>query len=100
MDAPDRSRSETNEPDDRPAEQTTKEFFPNFATVRAALEAGHIGVWCWDTASNTLTWSSNLESIHGLPAGSFDGTYASFENDIHHDDRANVAASLKEALQT
>jgi two-component sensor histidine kinase len=100
MDAPDRSKSKMNEPDGRPAEETAKEFFPNFATVRAALEAGHIGVWCWNIATNAVTWSSNLEAIHGMPAGSFDGTYACFVKDIHHDDRANVAASLKEAVRT
>ena len=70
------------------AEETAKEFFPNFATVRAALEAGQIGVWCWDIAANTMTWSSNLEAIHGMPAGSFDGTYECFEKNIHRDDQA------------
>ncbi len=100
MDAPDRSKSKTREPDDRSAEETATEFFPNFATVRAALEAGHIGVWCWDIPTDKVTWSSNLESIHRMPAGSFDGTYAGFEKDIHRDDQANVAASLREALRS
>jgi PAS domain S-box-containing protein len=100
MDASDRTRSKNSEPDDRPAEQSTERFFPNFATVRAALEAGQVGVWCWDIAANAVTWSSNLESIHGMPAGSFDGTYACFEKDIHQDDRAKVAAALKEAVRT
>ncbi len=99
MDAPDRHNCKTNKPDGRPAEQTAKEFFPNFATVGSALEAGHIGVWCWDIATDRLTWSSNLELIYGMAAGSFDGTYACFESDIHRDDQANVAASLKEAVR-
>lgn len=73
-------------------------FFSDFATVRAALEAGMIGVWSWDVATNTVTWSSNMETIHGLPPGSFDGTYAFFERDIHEDDRARVAEALSEAL--
>jgi PAS domain S-box-containing protein len=100
MAAAERSKSNSSESDGQPAEQAAKEFFPNFATVRAALEAGQIGVWCWDIASNTVTWSSNLETIHGMQAGSFDGTYAGFENDIRGDDQANVAAVVQEALRT
>ena len=61
-------------------------FFPDFATVRAALEAGQVGIWSWDVATNALTWSSNMEAIHGLPPGAFDGTYAFFERDIHEAD--------------
>jgi PAS domain S-box-containing protein len=100
MAAPDRSKSKIAEPNDRRAEKTANEFFPNFTTVRAALEAAGIGVWSWDIATNTVTWSSNLEAIHHLPPGSFDGTYAGFERDIHRDDRAAVAASIEEALRT
>ena len=65
---------------------TATEFFPNFATVRSVLEAAQIGIWSWEIATNKVTWSSNLEAIHHLPAGSFDGTYASFERDIRRDD--------------
>ncbi len=74
------------------------EFFPNAATVRAGLEAARIGVWSWDADANTLTWSINLESLHGLPPNSFNGTLAGFLGSIHSDDRANVEALLKEAM--
>jgi PAS domain S-box-containing protein len=96
----DRSKSATKEPDGRPAEETAKEFFPSFATVRAVLESAQIGIWCWDIATSKVAWSSNVEAIHHAPAGSFDGTYVGFEKDIHRDDRANVEASVKEALRT
>jgi PAS domain S-box-containing protein len=75
------------------------EFFPSFATVRAVLQAAQIGIWSWDIATNRVTWSSNLEAIHRLPVGSFDGTYASFERDIRRDDLPAVEASIKEALR-
>jgi PAS domain S-box-containing protein len=100
MDAPGRSKFALTEPDGRPTDKAAQEFFPNYGTVRAALEAGHIGVWCWDIAANAVTWSSNLEAIHGLPAGSFDGTFECFQKDIHQDDQASVVASLKEAVRT
>jgi len=86
--------------DNRLAEETAKEFFPDLATIRTALEAGQIGIWSWDIASGKVTWSRNFEPIHGLLAGSFDGTYASFERHIHPDDLPTVKASLAAALQT
>ena len=81
-------------------EHIAREFFANLATVRTALEAGQIGVWSWDVATDKVTWSSNLEAIHGVPPGSFDGSWACLIGNIHHDDRSSVEASLKEALRT
>ena len=88
------------EPDRAAGETSAAAFFPDFATVRAALEAGQIGVWSWEVATNMVTWSSNMEAIHGLAPGTFDGTYAFFERDIHTDDRARVVEAVNEALTT
>jgi two-component sensor histidine kinase len=83
-----------------PADATAKEFFPNGSTVYAVLEAAQIGIWCWDVATGRVLWSRNLEAIHRLPAGSFDGTYAGFEKDVCRDDWPNVDASLQEAMRS
>jgi PAS domain S-box-containing protein len=80
------------------APDSTLDFFPSAALVRSGLESARIGVWSWDADSNTLTWSINLESLHGLPPHSFDGTLAGFLDSIHSEDRANVEALLKEAM--
>jgi PAS domain S-box-containing protein len=87
------------QPDEAP-ERLAADFFPNFAVVRSALEAGRIGVWSWDIASNKVTWSSNMEVIHRLAPGTFDGTYAFFERDVHEEDRPRVVQAIKEALRT
>jgi two-component sensor histidine kinase len=100
MNSPERKKSATPAPNGLPAQDGAEDFFPNFATVRDALEAARIGIWCWDLASDTVTWSRNLEALHHRPAGSFDGTYAGFRNDVHDDDWPAVEASLKEALRT
>ena len=81
-------------------DQVAAGFFPHFATVRSALEAGRIGVWSWDLATNTVTWSSNMEAIHRLAPGTFDGTHAFFERDVHEEDRPRVVQAIKDALQT
>lgn len=82
------------------SEQAAEAFFPNISTVCAVLETAQIGVWCWDVAAGKVTWSSNLEAIHRLPAGSFDGTHAGFEGHVCRDDWPKVEASLQEALRT
>jgi PAS domain S-box-containing protein len=75
-------------------------FFPDHAIVYSALENSKIGVWSWDIESNRVTWSGNLEEIHCLQKGSFDSTFAAFENDIHPDDRTHVRTELQEALRS
>jgi PAS domain S-box-containing protein len=100
MSVAERNRSRPAEPDNRTADESANQFFPNFATIRTALETGQIGIWSWNIATDKVTWSSNLASIHGLPAGRFNGTYAAFEQDIHHDDRVAVKASLTAALRS
>jgi PAS domain S-box-containing protein len=66
--------------------------------LRFALDAASMGTWDWDLATNLVQWSDNLAGIHGLPAGSFDGTFASYEREIHPDDRPKVYASISRAL--
>jgi PAS domain S-box-containing protein len=66
--------------------------------LRFALEAASMGTWDWDLITNTVRWSDNLERIHGLPPGTFDGTFASYEREIHPEDRERVLASARRAL--
>jgi PAS domain S-box-containing protein len=99
MNSPDRKKPPAAELDAQAADSAATAFFPNFATVRSVLEAAQIGIWSWDIATNTVTWSSNLEAIHHLPDGTFDGTYASFQRDIRREDLPKVEASIKEALR-
>ncbi len=94
---PDNNKSETVE---LRHEHSGNGFFTNFATVIAALEAAQIAVWSFDIDANTLAWSSNLESVHGVPAGSFDGSLARFIANIHRDDQAIVEAALGELRRT
>ena len=64
-----------------------------------ALDAASMGTWDWDLVTNQVVWSENLERIHGLPPGTFDGTFASYEREIHPDDRARVLASAERAMR-
>jgi PAS domain S-box-containing protein len=66
--------------------------------LRFALDAASMGTWDWDLTTNTVQWSDNLARIHGLPEDAFDATFASYEREIHPDDRERVLASVKKAL--
>jgi PAS domain S-box-containing protein len=66
--------------------------------LRFALDAASMGTWEWDLSTNRVQWSDNLARIHGLPDGTFDGTFASYEREIHPDDRSRVYASIQRAL--
>lgn len=63
-----------------------------------ALTAGHMGAWDWDMGSGIVTWSSELESIHGLEAGTFDGTLDGVRRDVHPDDFDRVCAAIETAV--
>ena len=66
--------------------------------LRFALDAAMMGTWDWDLRTQQVTWSPQLEALHGLPAGTFDGSFASYEREIHPDDRTRVIESVQHAL--
>ena len=66
--------------------------------LRFALDAVNMGTWEWDLRSQSIRWSENLERIHGITPGSFDGTFEGYRREIHTDDRAYVLASLQQTL--
>jgi PAS domain S-box-containing protein len=67
--------------------------------LRLALEAGQMGTWEWKIETNEVIWSPSLEVIHGLEPGSFGGTFADFQNDIHPGDREQVISSITQTLE-
>jgi PAS domain S-box-containing protein len=66
--------------------------------LRFALEASSVGTWEWHLSSQSVQWSANLEQLHGLPPGTFDGTFDSYVREIHPDDRERVLASQRRAI--
>jgi PAS domain S-box-containing protein len=66
--------------------------------LRFAMEAASMGTWDWDVTTQAVQWSDNLERLHGLRPGTFDGTFSSYEREIHPDDRAGVLASVQRAM--
>ncbi|WP_168206569.1 hybrid sensor histidine kinase/response regulator [Lacipirellula limnantheis] len=67
--------------------------------LRLALIAGRMGTWSWEIATNRVTWSAEIESIHGIAAGSFAGTFAAFIAMVHPDDRARMEQIVQRNLE-
>lgn len=68
-----------------------------FSKQQFALEAAGIGSWEWDIESNTVTWSDNLEEIHGMKRGEFGGKFESFISYVHPDDREQLKAKIQQS---
>lgn len=68
--------------------------------LQLALEASRMGTWNWDIQKGLVQWSENLESLFGLEAGSFDGSYEMFVSCLHPDDRDRVLAAIQHSVDT
>ena len=66
--------------------------------LRLALDAGRMGTWEWNIASGRITWSPELELVHGVEPGSFEGTFAAFEREILPADRDRVVGTIRDTV--
>lgn len=75
-------------------------FLTDTGALEDGLFLGGAGVWRWKIDSDQLQWTRNLESVHHLPSGSFDGTLSSFQRDIHPEDAGAVWQKIRESVET
>jgi len=68
--------------------------------LRLAQSVAGIGTFERDIRTGVNTWTTDLESMYGLPPGGFGKTLAAFEDLIHPDDRAEVVKLVDRALRT
>jgi two-component system, cell cycle sensor histidine kinase and response regulator CckA len=69
------------------------------AQMRFALEAARVGTWEADLTSGAVQWSDVLEALHGIPEGSFAGTYTALIGHVHPDDRATFMEALDASIR-
>lgn len=63
-----------------------------------ALTACEVGIWDWDVRTGEVYWSEQVETLFGLAAGSFPGTYAACIEAMYLEDRGTVMASITQSL--
>ena len=78
----------------RAAEQAARH---SEARLLLALEAGRMGIWSWDLATNRVNSSETQALIHGRSAAETD-TQIGFEGNIHPDDRGIVRTAIERAI--
>ncbi len=67
--------------------------------LQVALDAGGLGTWHWDRATDLADADDRLEALFGLPAGGLAGGWEQWAQRLHPDDRAEVLATLEQALR-
>jgi PAS domain S-box-containing protein len=70
------------------------------ARMNIALEAGEMGAWEWNLEDGKVTWSPQLEAIHGLAPGTFGGSLEDFPRDMHPEDRPRVLEAITAAVSS
>lgn len=88
------------EPEAAPSESAAHPLRRSPERLQLALDAGHMGTWEWDLATNRVIWDEALEVIFGLPPGGFDGTYEAYAQLLHPHDRDWVLETVQRSLET
>jgi len=68
--------------------------------MRFALQNANVGIWDMDYTTGVLQWSETLEAQYGMEPGTFGGTFDSFMDRVHPDDRARLREQLEQATQS
>ena len=68
--------------------------------LRLAQQTARIGTFERDLRTGVLTWTPEMESLHGLPPGGFGGTFTAFENLVHPEDRTGLIELVDHAIKT
>ena len=64
------------------------------------LNRVQMGVWDWQIAMNKVTWSEGVESLFGIPSGSFGGSYEAFLKYVHPEDFNTVTQAVTCTVET
>ncbi len=79
--------------------QSQEALLENERHLRFTLEAARVGTWEWDLRTDEVTWSDNIEAIHGMAPGTFDGTFEAVLADVDPADRQQVQRAIECAIE-
>ena len=65
-----------------------------------AQRLARLGSWAWDLASDVVSWSDELYRMFEVDESTFTPSLEGFLSLVHHDDRADVEATVRAALDT
>ncbi len=79
--------------------QTQRSLASASQRLQLAQQAANIGAWEWNLRTNIVSWSEELEAIHGFPPGGFDGRYATWLSTVHPEDCESVQREALAAVR-
>jgi PAS domain S-box-containing protein len=65
---------------------------------QAAIEAARVGICSWDIKKKNLTWSANLDDVHGPSKGDADGAFSLAPDDLNGKNQTGLLAAMAESL--
>jgi two-component system, cell cycle sensor histidine kinase and response regulator CckA len=78
--------------------EAQRDLAANEAKLAEAQQIAHLGSWDWEIATDRVTWSAELYRIYGARPDDEPGSYGSYLEKIHADDRARVARVIETGL--
>ncbi|WP_437286148.1 PAS domain-containing protein [Sorangium sp. So ce406] len=69
------------------------------ARYRLFAEASNEGIWFWNIREDTVEWSDRLLELVGVRREAWGGTFMTFFERVHPDDRSALQAALKAHLE-
>jgi PAS domain S-box-containing protein len=78
--------------------EAQRDLAANEAKLAEAQQIAHLGSWEWEIATDRVMWSAELYRIYGARPDDEPGSYGSYLEKIHADDRARVARVIETAL--
>ena len=66
--------------------------------LQVATDSAHIGIWDYNLASGAVVWDERMQAIYGYAPGTFPGTYASWSERLHPDDRAATEQEFRDCV--
>ena len=60
----------------------------------------HIGSWLWDVRTGVVQWSAEFHRIHAVDPLDFDGTFESYLELIHPEDRDRMRKAMTESVDS
>jgi len=70
----------------------------NEAKLAEAQQIARLGSWEWDLVNDHVVWSDELYRIYGVRGDRSAGSYGSYLDKVHADDRARVARVMETAV--
>ncbi|MCX6916767.1 MAG: PAS domain S-box protein [Verrucomicrobia bacterium] len=83
----------------RLASRLTADLQHTTERLELATEAGGVGIWDYDVASNRLVWDEQMFRLYGTSRAQFGGAYEAWTAGVHPEDRQRGDEEIQQALR-